>query len=30
MLAAVEQRGLQQAYAHNPVIWRIAGFKRRS
>ena len=29
MLAAVEERGLLQAYAHRPVVWQIAGFERR-
>jgi magnesium-protoporphyrin O-methyltransferase len=30
MLGVVEQRGLQQRYAYNPVVWQIAGFERRS
>ena len=28
MLAVVEERGLLQAYAHQPVVWQIAGFER--
>ena len=29
MLAAVEERGLVRTYAHNPLVWQIAGFERR-
>ena len=29
MLAVVEERGLLQAYAHQPVVWQIAGLERR-
>jgi 2-polyprenyl-3-methyl-5-hydroxy-6-metoxy-1,4-benzoquinol methylase len=30
MLAVVEQHGLQPTYAHNPIVWQVAGFERRS
>jgi 16S rRNA G966 N2-methylase RsmD len=29
MLAVVEDRGLRQTYAHEPLVWQIAGFERR-
>ena len=29
MLAVVEGRGLIRRYAHNPLVWQIAGFERR-
>jgi 2-polyprenyl-3-methyl-5-hydroxy-6-metoxy-1,4-benzoquinol methylase len=28
MLAVVEERGLLNPYAHRPVVWQVAGFKR--
>jgi magnesium-protoporphyrin O-methyltransferase len=28
MVAVVEERGLQQEYAHHPLVWQIAGFER--
>jgi len=28
MLAVVAERGLQQAYTHRPLVWRVAGFER--
>jgi 16S rRNA G966 N2-methylase RsmD len=28
MLAVVEDRGLRQTYAHQPLVWQIAGFER--
>jgi 2-polyprenyl-3-methyl-5-hydroxy-6-metoxy-1,4-benzoquinol methylase len=28
MVAVVEERGLGRAYAHHPLVWQIAGFKR--
>jgi hypothetical protein len=28
MLATVEDRGLRQTYAHEPLVWQIAGFER--
>jgi 2-polyprenyl-3-methyl-5-hydroxy-6-metoxy-1,4-benzoquinol methylase len=30
MLAVVEGRGLRQTYAHEPLVWQIAGFERGS
>jgi 16S rRNA G966 N2-methylase RsmD len=30
MLAVVEDRGLRQMYAHEPLVWQIAGFERGS
>jgi 2-polyprenyl-3-methyl-5-hydroxy-6-metoxy-1,4-benzoquinol methylase len=28
MLAVVEEHGLRRAYAHDPIVWQIAGFAR--
>ena len=28
MLATVEDRGLRRTYAHEPLVWQIAGFER--
>jgi hypothetical protein len=30
MLAVLEQRGLRRTYAHNPLVWQIAGLERSS
>jgi magnesium-protoporphyrin O-methyltransferase len=28
MLAVVDDSGLRQTYAHEPLVWQIAGFER--
>jgi hypothetical protein len=28
MLATVEDRGLRRTFAHEPLVWQIAGFER--